>query len=405
MPAPIARSHRWSVHRLVPALGTAIVMGCGGETSVSPVTLLPPPETGAQARALLAWESGLVAGDVRPLRDATQFYAIDSVSGTLIARAAESGIERWRTARVRPAGATIASGIASPRLLAAGPVIVVVDSAVRAFDRATGVARWSATPTRATAGGGLLAAVTDDAVFVAGRSEVLRLDAATGTLRWRTPLPDTAAATPCSTVSFDADATLATVALAACGTRRAATVLGVASTTGAVRWRAAIPDSARARFAAQLLRSGGRTVMALDNAQLGALDEDGRDVWNGPTEAAGLIAPYQGVRPFAVAGQIVVSIGVSDVTGTDLLTGIERWRIRSSVLVTPERGGNVSAAATRAYVPGSARTVASVSPGGAWGWFVPAPSSTTDRPVYLLPGESDVMIISQRSVSRWIAPP
>jgi outer membrane protein assembly factor BamB len=359
-----------------------------------------------QSRGTQQWTASIVVGDVRPVRADSDLVLIDSLTGALVSRRIGDGRVQWQTGRVRPSAATIASGIAPPRLLLTRSLVVVVDSTVRAFDRGTGALRWTNRPLSIATSGVLLSAATRSALFVAGGAAVARVELTSGRVEWTTSVPEVGLGERgCSPLSFDADSVQVVVSLAGCGTRRVPTVVAINAATGAVLWRAGVPDSSRSRYAEQIMRAGSRTLVALDNAQLGALDLGGGDSWSGPTENAGLIAPYSGVRPFVIANGVVVSIGVNDVTGTDAVTGREQWRIRSSVIAVPARGGPLGASATRAYVAGSSGAIGSVSATGTWGWFIPSPTIAEGRAVYLLAEETDVILVTPTTVSRWTPPP
>lgn len=384
-----------------------LAVACGSDDATRP----PIGERGGdnpaslQTRGIQQWSTPIRVGDVVPVRADTDLVLIDSTSGALVSRRIGDGRVQWQTARVRPANATTTSGVAPPRLLLTRTLVLVVDSAVRAFDRATGAARWSVRPLAIASSGVLFSAASGTALYVAGGSAVSRLSLVSGAVEWTTSVPEVGVgALGCSPLAFDADSVQAVVSLAGCGTRRVPTVVALDAARGTILWRAGVPDSSRTRYAERIVRVGARTLLSLDNAQLGALDLSGGDSWNGPTEGAGLIAPYTGVRPFVVANGVVVSIGVNDVTGTDLLTGREQWRIRSSVIAVPARGGPLGASGTRAFVAGTTGAIGSVSTTGSWGWFIPSPSAAEGRAVYLLADEADVILVTPTTISRWTPP-
>jgi outer membrane protein assembly factor BamB len=333
---------------------------------------------------------------VVPVVDTQSLFVLDSASGSLVAHRLDIGTIRWRSARVRPPARGTESEGAPPALLMTDAAVLIIDSVARAFHRTSGVPLWESRAIAPSLSGSLLTPTAGGVLVLGGRNEIVRLDPSSGRLMWRSPLP-----VGCTPVALDADGALTVVSLAACGDRRYGTVLALRTATGEVAWRAPIPDSTRARYAAYIVHVLDRTIVALDNAQLGALDDEGRDSWSGPTETAGLIPPFAGVRPFSAVGRTIISIGTNDVTGTDVRSGEERWRIRSSVLPVPTNRGPVGGGARFGFVAGTARTVSSVSAAGAWAWYVPTPPSPLQRPVHLLGVEDDVIVIYGTGVARW----
>jgi outer membrane protein assembly factor BamB len=377
------------------SLALLLLAGCATDRSTSGPLPFSIEATGP-IPGQLKWDwSGSYAA-VAPVRDSQSLFVLDSVSGSVVAHRLDIGAIRWRTARVRPPVRGTESEGAPAQLFLSGTAVILIDSVARAFDRASGIPLWESRMIAPSLSGSLLAPTAGDVLVLGAASELVRLDARTGQPQWRTPLPS-----GCAPIALDADSVLTVVSLAACGDRRYATVLALRSATGAVVWRAPIPDSTRARYAARIVHRPDRTIVALDNALLGALDDDGRDIWSGPTEAIGLIQPFQGIRPFAVVGTTVIAIGATDVTGTDVRSGQELWRTRSSVLPSPDRGGPVAGGLQRGFVIGVTRAVGSIATSGAWGWFVPAAASTSQRPVHLLAIDDDVVVVTGNRIARW----
>ncbi|HWB71436.1 MAG TPA: PQQ-binding-like beta-propeller repeat protein, partial [Egibacteraceae bacterium] len=212
---------------------------------------------------------------------------------------------RWRSTALRSA--------TGPPAIDAGRVFGAAraDQTVVALDAATGALVWSAGDTRGLGGqvraaGGLVAAVVGEAVQPTSgaprqfRGALLGLDAATGALRWRHPVPEY----PRMLVAGDP----LVVAYEA-------TVAALDPASGAIRWGPVAPSPG----AVGRLISAGDALYVTSDGGVQALDAaDGTLRWS-----TGGLAPLA----LAVSDDLVL-VGGADATvrALDALTGAARWQ-------------------------------------------------------------------------------
>lgn len=272
-----------------------------------------------------AWH---VAGEGRglPAADASSVYFL-SRRHEVIAVAARSGRVRWRAVTGEQGEST-----AGQRAMVAGPVVVVGDDALVAFDRATGVRRWRFVPDDGGyAVGSYLGAAAAGVVYAGGRGGMLyAVDAETGRARWSAMVVDDAVLS----IVFDPvpHGDLVVTSFTLFTTPNRGGVVAFDARTGRARWRADFtpPPEPQRHFNAGgapvvteqfVLATRGDGVIHAFDRRSGAL------AWTLPRVEGGILPFTQDSRPLLVTGRLLVAGSTTGVVvAYDLVSRREQWR-------------------------------------------------------------------------------
>jgi outer membrane protein assembly factor BamB len=277
-------------------------------------------------------------GQGRPAASSDTVYFL-SARHEVVAIDAGTGALRWRQGTSEPGPSTFGSAV-----VLGGPVVVVGDYNLIAFDRITGAFRWRFVPVIGY-GPGIYLGHTMPSIVLAGSpaGRVYALSTATGDLVWSTVIAHDGRTTVFQPVIDRGDVAVAFATFSA-PPRGGAALLDLA--TGRERWRASFPAAADPLVgtgaaggpvitdALVIAASGDGTIHALDR-------RSGSPRWTLPpvvAAASGIPAPAPGLRPPPLAsgadfrpltisgGTLIAGSLRSHVVGYDLASGRERWR-------------------------------------------------------------------------------
>jgi len=318
-----------------------------------PITLgLSPEAVAVRIHASEGWG--------RPAVDTARVYFL-SKRHELIAVARNTGLEEWRASLGR--GMLLTAGTT---VLIAGATVVAGDGDVFGFDCTTGALKWRFRSVEDDVPGRFVGASPDGLVLTGSRSgRVYAVDAETGALRWTSPtLGDHVLVYPPATAGeddvTDDQGTIAVTYADFSGTPRTKTggVVLLDAAHGSVRWRTEFPDPGHGIGAAGVgppALAGPIVAAASSDGTVYGFDRSsGAIVWSlppvGSHDPAGGGAPQvEDVRALAVKGLLVATSLTGTLIGVDLRNGRELWRS-----VSPLDGSIAFAAVTDgqvAYLP------------------------------------------------------
>jgi outer membrane protein assembly factor BamB len=220
-----------------------------------------------------------------------------------------NGTVRWRRDTSAADEATWGS-----RLVLAGPLVVVGDYDVVAFDRTSGALRWRFSPVDGYGPGIYLGGASDGLVFTGSPSgRLYALDDTSGEVRWSAPVEGDGKSTVFQPAT-DGDLVVAGYTTFTAPAKGGIVALDIS--TGHERWRTAFPPSQNASlgsaWAGGPLPMHDLIVAASSSGEVYGLDRnDGSIRWSLPRvgeACVGIsISPSQDFRPLSVTGRTLVA--------------------------------------------------------------------------------------------------
>jgi outer membrane protein assembly factor BamB len=216
-------------------------------------------------------------------------------------------------------------------VLVAGPLVILPDLGVHAFDRATGAKLWSFRPASGDTPGRFTIATDGSRIFTGSAAGfAYGLDAKTGASLWTAPI----AVDGNSVVAHPvASQDLVFVTLRHWTNPSTGGVVALDAVTGAIRWKREFVRSGPGQGSGSYGRVGlwrNLVIASADDGAVYCLDRgSGAIVWVSPRPADE--GGYNDQRPVAVVGDVVaVGSDRTVLTGLDAATGRERWKIGSA---------------------------------------------------------------------------
>jgi outer membrane protein assembly factor BamB len=306
-------------------------------TACTILTGCQEPTAGGETNPAVLWRHSDKAA-ARSVPYADDDVAIFATGGDtrVVALDAQSGRKRWEVRLALPSEYR-GRGFPPGRLVGTGDVIAVPAWDLYGLDRTTGQVRWKLAPPDDFPGAGVT--LGEDGDLYATGFHLYRVDAATGAIRWRVDLGEQ----PFDPVEKDGVVYVGTRGEIpeSRGILGAGHAVALNAQTGAVLWKTPIPapeEPANGGVVGAGALTSDLYIVASVNGRVYALDrKTGQVRWE--TKGSG---PYDvGV---AVIGDVVVAAtgsGGSYVEGFDLATGRQRWKVGvgSSVFGSLERSG------------------------------------------------------------------
>ncbi|MCY7380529.1 MAG: PQQ-binding-like beta-propeller repeat protein, partial [Gemmatimonadaceae bacterium] len=270
----------------------------------------------------IVWSFPAGSGTAPAVADSTVYFG--TYDNTALALDSRTGTLRWRTSTGETGGSP------GRNVLLVGPLLIVPDFGVYAFDRATGQKRWSFRPASGDSPGRYAIATDGTRIFLGSAAGfAYALDAATGSVLWTNAY----AVDGNSTMSYPmTDRGQVYLTLRHFTNPSTGGVVALDALTGALRWERDFPSTAPGRGTGSYGRVGiwhDLVIAASDDGTVYALNRaDGTIAWISPRPAdeAGL----NDQRPIVVIGDIaVVGSDRSVLTGLDAASGQQRWLFRN----------------------------------------------------------------------------